>query len=157
MPKTEVPKLIDIEQLRHVSASFKTETSCIDGMHPKHFSGLTDPALEGLAKLFRCFEVFGQWPKAEPAVLTHLIPKPDGGLRPIALFRTTFRIYAKCRSYTVKQWAVKLLDAKCNNSAGRWVGDSTYRMQIRAITITARKHIEFLMDVIKAFEHVKRV
>ena len=156
MPVVDVPKLISCDTLRAVSASFKTQTSCIDGMHPKHLSGTSESTLKGLALLFRCFEVQGQWPIAEQAVLTALIPKSDGGFRPIALFRTAFRIYAKCRSQRVKQWAEQLPDAQCNNSKGRWVGDSTWRMQIRAITSTARKHIEFLLDVRKAFEHVQR-
>ncbi len=156
MPQVPAPKLVDIEHLRHVSSSFKTQTCCIDGLHPRHINGLTDPALTGLAYTFRCFEALGQWPKSEQAVLTALIPNTDGGLRPIALFRTIFCIYATYRSHIVKQWAVKLPDAQCNNSAGRWVGDSTWRMQIRAITSTARKFIEFLLDVRKAFEHVQR-
>ncbi len=72
--------------------------------------------------------------------------------KPIALFRTTFRIYAKYRPHIVKQWAAILPDSKCNTSSGNWVGDSTWRMQIRAITSTAKKSIEFLMDVRKALD-----
>ncbi len=92
MPQVPVPKLVDIEHLRHVSSSFKTQTCCIDGLHPRHISGLTDTALTGLAHMFRCFEALGQGPKSEQAVLTALIPKTDGGLRPIALFLSFIHI-----------------------------------------------------------------
>ncbi len=86
-----------------------------------------------------------------------LIPKSDGGLRPIALFRTAYRIYAKAHARRVRDWASRLPDAQCNNSKGRWVGDSTWRAQIRVATRPNQKHhIELLLDVKKAFEHVRR-
>ena len=48
--------------------------------------------------MFRLLEVKGQWPADEQAVIVALIPKSDGGLRLIALFRTAYRIYAKAHA-----------------------------------------------------------
>ena len=93
--------------------------------------------------MFRLFEINGQWPSDEQAVIVALIPKSDGGLRPIALFRTAYRIYAKAHARKVRDWAALLPDAQCNNSKGRWVGDSTCRAQIRAVTQSKNSTLNF--------------
>ena len=142
--------------IRGVAGGFKKVTACNDGHHPRQFKGLSDSALTCLGLLFRLFEVNGQWPTVERAVIVALIPKTDGGLRPIALFRTAYRIYAKAQARSVRKWAAALPDAQCNNSKGRWVGDYTWRAQVRAVTQSHKHHIEFLMYVKKAFEHVRR-
>ncbi len=93
-------------------------------MHPKHAKGLSDGALNCSGMQLRTFELTSRWPKCEQAVLTALIPKSDGGLRPIALFRAAYRVYGKANARQVRAWAAILPDHQCNISKGRWVGDS---------------------------------
>jgi hypothetical protein len=107
--------------------------------------------------MFATFEATATWPTNVREVITVLIPKADGGLRPIALFRTAYRVYAKYRCQAVRQWAAKSSGYQCNNSKSRWVGDSTWRNQVRsAITDESSVSAEVLLDVRNAFESVRR-
>ena len=119
--------------------------------------GISSAAAEGLSAMMWAFEATAWWPAGEQEVLTALIPKADGGLRPIALFRTIYRVYAKIRAKQVRGWASTHQGYQFNNSKGRWVGDSTWRNQVRAILgNSGRIDTEILLDVKKAFENVNR-
>ena len=86
-----------------------------------------------------------------------LIPKQEGGLRPIALFRSLYRVYARARCIRVREWAASVEQPRVNNAKNRWVGDSTWRNQVRiAIAGSKSSVIEAQMDVKKAFENVNR-
>ncbi len=152
----DLPKDILVQQIRTAARSFSEATSSIDLMHPRHINGLSDRALGCLVGFFRLFEATATWPKQEQCVITTLIPKTDGGLRPIALFRTVYHVYSKIRVLEVKQWAMSHQGYQFNNAQGRWVGDSTWRAQIRSVLQSKKHHLEFLLDVKKAFEHVRR-
>ena len=154
---TKVPQVLTTECVRAVSASFKCQTSCVDGFHPRHFSLLSNKLLETLVLLFRIFEAIGQWPRDEQKVLTVLIPKAEGGLRPIALFRTLYRMYSRARCIKVKKWAEGVNQHRVNNAKNRLVGDSTWRNQVRIANGGSETTvIEAQMDVKKAFENVNR-
>ena len=118
---TKVPQVLTTECVRAVSASFKCQTSCVDGFHPRHFSLLSNKLLETLVLLFRIFEAIGQWPRDEQKVLTVLIPKAEGGLRPIALFLTMYRMYSRARCINVKTWAEGGTQHRVNNAKNRWL------------------------------------
>jgi hypothetical protein len=155
--KIDLPKHIPEQHIRVAARSFREATSSIDLMHPRHINGLSGRALGCLSSFFRCFEATATWPKQERCVITTLIPKTDGGLRPIALFRTVYRVYSKIRAFEVKQWANGQQGYQFNNAQGRWVGDSTWRNQVKAaLKETNCTMLEMLLDVKKAFEHVMR-
>jgi hypothetical protein len=146
----DLPKDILVQQIRTAARSFSEATSSIDLMHPRHISGLSDRALGCLAGFFRLFEATATWPKQEQCVITTLIPKTDGGLRPIALFRTVYRVYSKIRVLEVKQWAMSQQGYQFNNAQGRWVGDSTWRNQVKAALQEQNcTMLEMLLDVEK--------
>ena len=136
-----IPPRLEKCSIKGAALAFGTKTSTADGLHPRHVAHLSNRLLDILVDLFVLTERVGEWPKSEAIVITALIPKPDGGLRPIALFRTLFRIYSKARAYEVKNWAKARPDHRCNNSAGRWVGDATWRNQVLAATGLMGKHI----------------
>jgi hypothetical protein len=104
IPCDEAVAPITTEQLRAASAHFKATTSAPDGLPPRSISLLSDLCLQALAELFRAFEQYG-WPASERIVLTVLIPKKDGGLRLIALFRSLYGIYSKARAQEARTWA----------------------------------------------------
>lgn len=154
---TKVPQLLTTECIRTVSASFKSQTSCVDGFHPRHYSLLSSKLLEALILLFRIFEAIGQWPRDEQKVLTVLIPKAEEGLRPIAFFRTLYRMYSRARCINVKTWAEGVNQHRVNNAKNRGVGDSTWRNQVRiAIGGDETTVIEAQVDAKQAFENVNR-
>ena len=96
------PASLSAEQIRIASRKFKPSTVSADQLHPKHISLLSLSAREALARNYTAFELTGNFPEQERKVVTVLIPKTDGGLRPVALFRTLYRVYAKARSHEVK-------------------------------------------------------
>jgi hypothetical protein len=109
-------------------------------------------------------EDFGDYPKALQQVLTVLLPKPDGGMRPINLFPGIFRLHGRIRSKLLKVWAAGPgKRAQVNMAARRHTGDGLYRhltrlgilyMQTYSPTITHTGSV--LWDLTKAFEHVDR-
>ena len=77
------PAPLSAEQIRIASGKFKPSTVSADKLHPKHISILSMHAKEALARLYTAFELAGNFPEQERKVVTVLIPKSDGGLRPV--------------------------------------------------------------------------
>jgi hypothetical protein len=138
---------------------FKLQTSTVDGVHPRMLKHAEGYVVEGFAKMFACFDQGGRWPSLESFVPIRLIPKVSGGLRPIALYRSWFRVYAATLRDDVRGWANQVPDWGINMRPGRRVGDSTYRLQIREdLKMDGRtgSSAEVLADVSKAYEGVDR-
>ncbi len=49
-------------------------------------------------------EATGKWPEAVAFVVVVLLPKPDGGFRPIALLRLLPRIWVRARREVATEW-----------------------------------------------------
>jgi hypothetical protein len=158
-PPCEIPfnaavPAITADQLLAASAHFKATTSSPDGLPPRSSALLSEQCLQALAMLRRLFEQHG-WPSSERIVLTVLFPKKDGGLRPIALFRSLYRVYSKARAQEARAWAAGPgKSSLCNNSSGRWVGNGTWRNQVRTGMDHHSHRTEYLLDLKQASEHV---
>jgi hypothetical protein len=145
---------VTADQIKAASAHFRASTAAPDGLPPRSIALTSDQCIAALAQLYRIFEQYG-WPPSERIVLTVLIPKKDGGLRPIALFRSLYRIFSKARAQEARAWAAGPgKSSLCNHSSGRWVGDGTWRNQVRTGTDKQAHRTEYLLDLKKAFEHV---
>ena len=145
--------------IKEVTASFAASASTAEGFIQRAWLVYpTLPSPSGLAKLFRSWEWLGDWATEERALLTAMFPKPDGGLRLVALFRTLYRVYARARAADARKWHLATPNSWCNESAGRGVGDSTWRMQV--LSALGEKEgaskAKVLLDIKKAFEHVLR-
>ena len=88
---------LEPQHLIAASLSFKLQTSSRDGFHPRHFALLPHCALVILCRLFNCFENCGVIPAQMGGALVALIPKPQGGDRPIGLLQGATRLYYKAR------------------------------------------------------------
>ena len=73
-------------------------------MSPRAFLRLSPSAIEALAILFMLFESMGSWAEAVRLVMIVLLPKMDGGKRPIGLFFSTVRIWMRSRVCDVRAW-----------------------------------------------------
>ena len=101
---TPLPRLSP-KILRAAAKTFSPRTSStFDGMHPRHFSALSDEALATLALLLEAAEEMGRWPPCISAVVTALIPKARGGVRPIGLFSGAYRLWARARRPEAAEW-----------------------------------------------------
>ena len=54
--------------------------------------------------LLNSIEETGVWPDFNALVMIVLLPKPDGGLRPIGLLSTYTRVWMRCRRYNIATW-----------------------------------------------------
>ena len=86
-------------------------------------------------------EESGMWPSQEQDLHTRLLAKPQGGYRPIMLFRSLFRVYSRIRSKVVKQWAQGIGMHEINMQPRRWVSDPIWRSLVRR-EINEDKHGE---------------
>jgi hypothetical protein len=88
--------------LREVAMKFSCKTSAPDGLPPRAMAALSDRCLAALCQSYTLWDRT-QWPSSEAAQITVLIPKRDGGLRPIALFRTLYRLFSRAHTHTPGQ------------------------------------------------------
>ena len=96
---------IRVKDIRKVARSFKERTGIgIDGIAPNQLDWMSDVLLERTIELLEAIEEKGAWPGAVATALMHLIPKAQGGRRPIALVATVVRIWVKCRKREVEAW-----------------------------------------------------
>ena len=118
---------------------------------------LSDVLLQHLADQALLWEACCRWPTVESLVHTVLIPKPTGGERPIALFRSAVRVLSKAKAWQANGWLSRNSPAYQNMAKGRRVGDAMWRTQMRGVIAGTSSHsAEFLVDLHKAFELVDR-
>jgi hypothetical protein len=98
-PETDASVLppITVSELRAAARCFKRTTGLgPDNFHPRWIAMLSDEVLLGLAALLAACEAEGRWPRVMGELHAVFIPKDDGGVRPILLYATTYRVWAKC-------------------------------------------------------------
>ena len=77
-----------------------------DAVHPRALLRLPDEVLyQWMALLLKC-EREGRWPDDVGVVLVVLLPKPEGGFRPIGLLPHLPRVWMRARRDEAKQWEV---------------------------------------------------
>ena len=124
LPQDRRPTVASATTLRKVALSFKRQTCKVDGWHPRQFGHLSDAALGCLGLLFAHAEWACRWFTEQESLLVRLIPKANGDLRPILLFRSVFRLWSRTARARVASWAKRVLTHPAlNNCSGRRCGD----------------------------------
>ena len=96
---------ITIEETRMATESFPINTGLgVDHIAPRALARLSDDALGSLAMIYQLCEQQGKLPDEVDLALIVLIPKPDGGTRPICLFPTTVRVWMRARAKHARRW-----------------------------------------------------
>lgn len=113
---------------------------------------------DGLARVLYHCETTGRWPELVDIVVIALLPKPDGGLRPIGLMPSAVRIWTGARKEVTMQWE------KLNHHpflyAGKGMGAdvAAWKQAARAeLADTAQHKIGYaqaLLDLVKAFDRI---
>ena len=94
----QCPPPLTVEQLRSAAATFPVGTGLgWDKLHPRVVCRCPDAALQELGRILEEAERTGHWPTATGPVLVVLIPKPDGGRRPIGLLPLLIRWWMRAR------------------------------------------------------------
>ena len=92
---------------------------------PRAIARLSANAHHALACILLAAEHSGDWPATIRFVLTVLLPKTDGGRRPIGLFPTPIRIWFRCRSDVARRWEALTAVPALFGGAGRGAAGSS--------------------------------
>jgi len=144
--------------LRRSAASFPAGTGLgADNAAPRAISRLSDRLLKTLCIILMAAELLGQWPAALHLIVVVLIPKADGGRRPIGLFPAIIRVWARARSEVAKMWIAAHPQPGVYGGAGMGAQKAAWQVAFQA-EAAAHSRQEFghsLLDLVKAFEQVQ--
>ena len=148
----------DVDDLRQACVSFPAGTGLgWDAFHPRAIARLSDDLLLFLVQILLAAEVAGRWPVAIGVVLIALLPKADGGLRPIGLFPSIIRIWMRIRLPVAQKWLRENERPFFFASAGKGAPVATWKQSARAELAAADPGLDYaaaLLDLVKAFERV---
>ena len=146
---------LTVRALRTAARSFPTGTGLgCDNIAPRACERLSDEASAALAMIFSLAEETGRWPKAIDLTLIVLLPKLDGGRRPIRLFPTPIRLWMKARTGMPREWEADSPNEALYGGAGKGAQRAAWIGAFHAETARAngRSHAQALIDLVKAFE-----
>jgi hypothetical protein len=149
--------LLTVLALRVAAMTFPAGTGLGgDNVAPRAFGRLSDSALSALARILMAAEALGAWGQAVSLVLIVLLPKPDGGLRPIGLFPTIIRVWMRARTVCARAWEAANAMPQLFGGAGMGAQRAAWTIAFRAeaAALTAQEHAVALLDLVKAFERV---
>jgi ribonuclease HI len=138
--------------------TFKERTGLgCDDFHPRWFAWLSAELLDGFAVLLTSLERQGMWPEQLQRILIALIPKSDGGRRPIGLLPSLVRVWERIRKPVVAQWRCSVERPYNWAAKGRSPQAAVWRQGLRAEAAAARglDSAAVLVDLVKAFEMVR--
>ena len=99
------PPALLADELRAAARTFPAGTGLgTENVAPRAFARLSTPLLQNFATLLYVCELTGFWPSCIALVMIALLPKSDGGRRPIGLFPTIVRIWMRTRTSAVRAW-----------------------------------------------------
>ena len=147
------PPELMLEAFKTALATFPCGTGLgWDNCHPRALLRLPDAVLKAVVGLLRRCEAEGLWPQAVRLVVVVLLPKPDGGFRPIGLLPLLPRIWMRARRDVVKTWERR------NNRGYLYAGEArgatvaAWKQAARAESAVSAGAV--LLDLVKAFERI---
>ena len=149
--------LVTPQQLREAASTFPVATGLgCDNFSPRAIGRLSDRMLFALAAIFAAAEKLGAWPDLVNLVLIVLLPKPDGGFRPIGLFPMLVRLWFRVRVPLMRAW--ESANAMPQMFGGRRMGAhrAAWVASFRAEAAAGAEHDHAcnLLDLVKAFERI---
>ena len=154
---TEAPPALVVHAIISAAATFAPLTGLgAVNVAPRAFGRLTTQALEALVHILKACEKGGKWPASIYAVLIVLLPKPDGGRRPIGLFDSKVRIWMRVRSQVARLWEAAhpspaIFGGKgCGAQRAAWLSS----LAAEGAHLAKREYAQTLIDLVKAFERI---
>ena len=91
--------------VREAALSFPIHTGLGAGnLAPRAIARLSDNGIQALVLLFLAFEKLGEWCDILNLVLIVLLPRAEGGRRPIGLFPALTRVWMRARIWAAREW-----------------------------------------------------
>ena len=146
--------------LRLAALSFPIGTGLgADNTAPRAVARLSDKLLRDLCIILIAVELLGSWPAIVKWVLIVLLPKTDGGRRPIGLFPLIIRVWARARTCIARRWEADHPRAGIFGGSGKGAQRAAWESAFRAETAvaTGKSYAQSLLDLVKAFELVPHV
>ncbi|CAK0873686.1 unnamed protein product, partial [Prorocentrum cordatum] len=129
-----------------------------DSVAPRAILRLLEAACLMLIQILLAAERLGRWSDACNLFFIVLLPKPDGGLRPIGLFPTLVRVWMRARATVALAWEAARTLPAVFGSAGRGsqraAGAASFAAEAAAVSL--QQHVAFLVDLVKAIERIPR-
>ncbi len=145
-----------VEQFRRAARKFPRKTGVgVEGILPADFDALDDEGVAVCIEVMLACEAVGHIPDIIALVIVRLIPKRDGGRRPIGLLPSLYRIWAKIRAGEVRDWERKWARDYFAAGPGKSAEAAAWRSALRAELATASNasSASVLWDLLKCFEH----
>ncbi len=145
-------------QFRRAARSFPRTTGVgVEGITPADFDALDDYGIEACIDVMMSCEAAGYIPRAIALILVRMIPKKDGGRRPIGLLPSLYRIWAKVRGNEVRNWERKWERRYFAAGPGKSAEGAAWGAALRAEIAAAANadSASVLWDLLKCFEHGK--
>ena len=153
-----LPELI-VEELLEAGRTFPAETGLgWNQWHPRIVERLARSTLLLLVTILFESERTGKWPAGIGIVLIALLPKPDGGYRPIGLLPTEPRLWMRARRKAARRW--EELNARDWLYAGKGKGANVaawkqaFFAKLAATIKHSAEYIQTLLDLVKVFDNV---
>ena len=153
-----LPELI-VEELLEASGTFPTETGLgWDQWHPRVTQRLAYSTMLLLVTIILECERTGVWPAGIALVLIALLPKPDGGYRPIGLLPSPPRLWMRARRRAARRWEERNSRDWLYAGKGKGANVAAWKQAFFAELAATMKHsveyIQTLLDLVKAFDKV---
>ena len=148
---------VTADDVGRASRSFCTDTSMgCDSFPPSAIASLSAELRECIAEFLNLAEQEGAWPERAAVALMHLIPKTDGGRRPIGVLPSIVRIWERIRKPVVQAWLKDHSRSYDWASQGRSSEGAVWHQSLidEAATADGLASASTLMDLAKAFEMV---
>jgi hypothetical protein len=108
-----------------------------------------------LVRIFILAEVLGKWPDLIGIVLICLLPKLDGGRRPIGLLPSMVRLWMRIRFNVVRSWEAAHDRPFFYAGPRKGAKVAAWKQAARAELARVMEHVSYasmLLDLVKAFE-----
>lgn len=148
---------VSLRQFREVLFTFPAVTGLgRDGIHPRALLRLPDDILAlWLSFFFKC-ERNGSWPAGVGVVVVVLLPKTDGGFRPIGPIPNAPRIWMRLSRPIAKKWEIECDRDYLYAGAGRGSTVAAWKQAARGelAAATGNDYAQVLLDLVKAFDRI---
>ena len=127
-----------------------------DKMHPKALARCSDFAIRCIICMLAMAEKLGRWPESIGVILVVLIPKSDGGRRPIGLFPTLIRVWMKTRLAIAQEWVAANEREYLYAGPGKGAEVAAWKqgMLAEAAKSIEASYASSLLDLVRAFDSV---
>ena len=147
------------EELIEASNTFPNHTGLgWDRLHPKAIGRLTNGTADLLVRVLMICEEEGEWPEAVELIIIALLPKTDGGFRPIGLIPFLPRIWSRARRRCAREWEAKNPRPWLYAGKAKGANVAAWKQSMTAEAAAAARstvhYAQALLDLVKAFDRI---